>query len=513
MIATLIVLNLVSQAPPLEETLSDFSKQQIRWNSERHQHDYSDPKYKSRVQELLLLLRKHPQEFLSQVDRLSPAQRKRLSEDDPNNREEPIDVLAAELKFLLQEYWQENIGASYPYIKSELWSLAKYRLKKIFRPQVELDSGLSVFRHQAPSKPRLILACARQKEPNRIKDLGSWKALNSYEFAGIDLELFQADAAESLSWSCGKLQKLSWKQHELPLESPKKELTVLPGQAEQKLQALVLIGLIQSLSSETLKWTKRYLVWKAGYELISEEKLKLEEALGNELLQAHWFINLIDLPHANRFQWSEGSADYQLLRFEKKIGKKPVQLNVLLPPTHSQFENKGPVAWTREQLASVIAERESPIAVLDLACFSNKTQQHWISAFEKAAVLQSRSSFELPLIISSRRGQKAERLREIVLAMDLVLETIEEIAEMAPRTRVVQRLREGSFLQKLWYFFRNPFSWMAEERPRSPNFFRPSSSFSSPEIDYLEAWESYHDVWVETANEEPAVYPPLIPTK
>jgi len=490
----------------------------VEWESRNHEHLYKDEQVKTKVLSLVSTLIDTPGQFEKEISELPESLRKAWARDSLDTRTDPIDILASELKKEIFKYWIPFAGSKFQLERSELWSLSKHRLKKLLDPAWNKGTGVSVVRKAIVYSREVILACAAGNADFKNPAEHIQKELS---IGGLSFQLIKVPFRTPSLWRCGAR---TFKILAEPFIKPPK-LTVnreLPSFGN-RLEILVQMGLEETVKKKTLDATTRYLSWRGGFKLVDTRPIDQKERIKNLFPLSHIFISLIDLPQANLFNFSMKAEQGTELIFEKKItrpreeGDLTLVMHVILPPIRTEealnrvADQKG-TPFTQKEVSQLFQQRrkatQTPLIILDLACFSIKNIKRWMAAYAKS--VESNGKENTPIYFASLEGRPAESKIEIISQMELVLSFIDAISEGKSTDNLLELLTEGSFVNGLLNTVSTPFRWLGAKADLTVSFHPKLNSM--PPFDQLYNWRGLSMISLseqKKSPEERQLYAPI----
>jgi len=428
---------LIQVQDPWKE-LSDWKvlPDQVSWNSETHQHIYHDPRLYRLVAEAIDVLDKSPEETLKN---LSLDEKKHLAQDSLSSRDDLLDLLSIELKLRLQGQWRRKISKIPYYDPSELWSLAKFRIKKLLDPSANLSTGVSLFREFYPQDSRATLACGFP-HASLMRGKISLESQNAFEFAGVSLRSYDFQANSTYDWSCGSRRfKILGEKNASDIQFLS-DIDYEPMKKDGKFLIWSSLSLVDKVSQNTIDDLRKYFEWVYGWKFVKQESIHFQNELKRALKEVDFWIPLLDAPHANQINISLNQSEGTRLVFKKsKIGI-PIEFEIWLPPSRQAHEDQG-VFMTIKEIETIWKPRESTPLILDSSCFSSKYFGNWLLAASQTSQVQ-------PIILSNS-GHSGEDFWQVLEQLDHLLEAVEAFTDQSNLNTVLARLQNGGSLSKL----------------------------------------------------------------
>jgi len=489
--AFFVGLTVQSHAATIRD-LTSISTSGVQWDSRIHQHVYYDTLLQLVVQQVITKLIEHPDEFENDLKTLKKEERFRLVEDSGNSRIDLIDLLSVELKLRLQSQWKEHF--TIPFHHSELWSLAKYRLKMLIQPTLNLSTGVSFFKAPGMAATQGVLGCALGPF---VQIAGHRDPRKVLKVAGISFSPLTFKKGDKILGSCGD-RKLRLQRKDSDRSLTKSVTQVpMPTKSSGLLRVVSVLGLNETTSPKMKKGVEGFLKWWRGYKWISERNVELSAEIRSLLNDADVFMPLIDIPNEGNSFIFFGEATRGLrLDFRRPVGDRNIWLSILIPPVEKSGARTG-VRFTQEALQSLSQTRQNPLVLIDLACFSNVFMKDWIPALQNA---------QGNLFIASKRGQRGERISDLLPQIDTLLHAIDQYAiDLNPESLAVA-LDRGSPLVRRWHEAVSLLDFL-KRRVDIPVSFEPVSTLQTP---YAELLQAPHRVAIEVQeNDRLKIYNPF----
>ncbi len=447
----------------------------------------------------------NPEKFLNLVEELSQEERAFLAMDSLNSRTDWIDLLSVELKLRLQKQWKNTFST--PFNHSELWSLAKYRLKKIFQPALELSTGVSVFREPGMESTKAVIACADGKSK-----ISKARLIQKMKVAEIHFDFVDLKKLKSAPWKCGSRNlEITQRTFDLP-KNWKWHPTSFKPQDPQVLRVFASLGLVESIPKLMKEATLAYFRLQGNYELIHERGVHLRSEIEAHLKTTDVFMPLIDLPNqGNQFGFFNPAESGLLLELEKTLetprGQAKILMTILLPPLKSKesrekLKNEKGTSFNQKQLAEIFAARGSPLVLVDLACFSKNFIKDWAPPF---LLNKSHSDNKLPVIIGSKRGQRGEGVADILPQVEIILYALDQWVETQSFEIFKSSLDDGNPSIRHFNEILSYFEWMGMN-PLEDSF-QPVWSHDPP---YSQLWTARNRSVIEIREDSQLkLYNPL----
>lgn len=497
-------------AARLRNLLGDESASSIYWDSARHFHTFPSPALKIEVHAWANLIHERPGAFLRIVDELSEGELRSLTADDLSRRNDWLDVLSIALKEEVQARWVPGFE-NYPYNRSQLWSLAKTRLRNLYSGKVSADDfGLSLFRRSSGESLDLVVGCV-DAEP-KISDF--WEGSERFDFGGLHFVEFKFEGREgskdvTANLDCaGKHFSLKTASlAEWPTPIPESVPWVPRNENASEISVVSAVGLTNRVSPSMLKATQFYLQWFRSYKLISEEEVLLRDALANGLKNADLFLPAIIMADANHFRFGLASDRATRLVFEKVKAGKKIRLEILLPPQDDKDGDQS-LILNQAAVAGFLKERESLPVIMDLSCFSQKYMLDWLAVFSRSRWLRDPTikEFQAPNIVTSGRGHRGESSWQIILIMDQVLGALDRMAEGQSWEVIQASLNGSSGITRYWNFLTR--LWQKREVWESSSF--QPVILGEPPFDQVQDFKNWKAIEIEIPSAEERIFMPQL---
>lgn len=460
-------------ASSLEQLLS-MKLDGVEWDSMVHRHEYSDPVLKTLVGQIIDEFIERPDQFQQQIQKLKYDQKMKLIEDSGTSRTDLIDLLSVEFKMRIQDRWKNHF--TIPYHHSEIWSLAKYRLKTSIKSDLKLSTGVSVFRAPGMASTQGVLACALG---DFRQTAGPRDARKPLDVGGVHFRPFTLRKADTIVGHCGeRTLSLSRKDEALPRNWDWKPMLSFTPRSQDLLRVVAVLGLNATTPESMKKATLAFLKYWRGYSLISERTIDLRTEFDSLFVEADIFMPLIDLPNdGNKFIFFGASKKGLRIDLKRSVGERNIWLSILLPPVDAKAPARESVSLSQSEFRSLIAERQSPLIVIDLACFSNVYLKDWAGLFlDPSRKLQPGM---MPHLIGSKRGQRGEASVQILPQVDILFHSIDRFAADFQILSLSEALQSGSPTSRA---LARSSEWLQKiKMPISlPNSFEPASTNDLP---------------------------------
>lgn len=496
------------------QKIFESPNQGVAWNSAKHSHDYSNSNLQNEVRSSIDLLINDPNGFQNQINQLNQEQRKFITEDDLNSRTDPIDLLSVELKNRIEaKLSEEQIDLTIWSIdRSQLWSLAKYRLKTILDPSLKLESGFSVFRKNGLDNREVLFACVDSEK-------------TKFDFSIADIRFEKKNFSEKTNplknWKCRNQNfQISWENVSPTLNS--KEISALATNPliqfkdRKEIHLVSSITLTNSISSSSLQITKKFLEWELGFkEKEFRENIPLKSRLLELLPNTDVFLPFSDIPNANQFQLSFRNTNASELILEKEINnpeqpdlKTKVYFHIFLPLLKDvKAEGTNGLSFSLNEMTNLLQQRLSKnstqLTIFDLACFSKKYLSSWTLA---SRLTQSKN---IPVLIASAEGHPAENPTQILIQMDFIIRGINQILSGGNLYAVQSELQKSSIKLDLMRMLLKPFhAFGFFKNLEIPKTFSPVSNLDESFKDLITS-KNFWVLKLKTSSTE-KIFPPGI---
>jgi hypothetical protein len=445
-----ISLQIIASPSNFEE-LSTTSTKGAKWDSTGYHRLYEDKRLEEIIQKLTDRLLKKSKRFEEEALKLSEAIRNRLAHDSLDSRTDQIDLLSVMLKRKIEEKWEDNFGDDLSYDHSQLWSLTKYRLKKILQPEIKLTTGAYIFRKKGLRSNELVIACA---SPNVSGDL---KPLKRFNQGGIIFDLVKIQTGKKYTWFCdGRKFEVSSKslkaKSNLKIEE---EIDLSSAFETNHLKMALIMGLTASVPKAMHRVTRFFLWLNGDYSLQTSKKVNIKKRLNSLLQSSDVFLHGIAFPDANKFGMSikaENGVEYiytKEIAHPLKEGKKlRVDFHVILPPLssaevkESQKNEYGVYLSQREVLEALQKRKGKSLNVFNIGCFGQRNFNEWASIFHLSPLKNP------PFVIASHRGQQGESKLEVLATMETALSGLDAIISAKSAKEVKASLNHKGLLAR-----------------------------------------------------------------
>ncbi len=518
----LVLLFLLGSLPGLAEEGGDFDSarltqlvrneaaSKIHWDSQKHFHVFPSPALKIEVHAWANLIEERPGVFLRILNKLSKEDLRALTTDDLSRRNDWLDVFSIAIKEEVQARWSP-LYERYPFNRSQLWSLAKTKLRNLYSQKPSEDGlGVSLFRKADAESLDFVLGCV--DEAPSIS--GPWQDGEPLSFGGLHFVEFKfdsdkkgQDAQASLKCGSRNFQLTAASLQDWPTPIPESVPWIPREEGSKEISVLATIGLTNHVSTGMLTATQLYLRLIKGYKLISEEDVHLKEALAEGLKKADLFLPAIIMADANHFRFGLASARATRLIFEKSISPRTIRLEILLPPNDKRESDKS-LILTQTDLADFLKVRSTLPVIIDLSCFSQKYLMDWLAVFSLSRIRRDSSvqEFQSPSIITSERGHAGESSFQIILVMDQILGAIDRLATDVSWREIEEYLDGAGGLTRYWNFF----SRLVESRNDWESSSFQASRLGSPPFDYVQNFKKWSSIQLTTNGDIKRVYLPQL---
>jgi len=496
----------------LRKLLASESASEIHWDSARHFHTFPSPALKVEVHAWANLIDTRPGVFLRILEELSPQELKTLITDDLSRRNDWLDVLSIAIKEEVQARWAPAFER-YPFNRSQLWSLAKTRLRNLYSQKEATDDfGFALFRHSGATNLDFVVGCV-DSEPTVS---GVWDAAEKVGFAGLQFVEFkfageEAKLQEQAALTCGSraVRVQTVNLHDWPTPIPESVPWIPREESSSEIYALASIGLTNHVSKSMLQATQFYLRWFRDYRLVLEEEVMLREALAKGLGKVDLFMPAIIMADANHFRFGLASERGTRLVFEKIKSPKKIRLEILLPPKDDRKGDKS-LILDQEDMASFLKARSSLPVVMDLACFSQKYMLDWLAVFSKSRKAHdaTQKDFQSPSIITSGRGHRGESSFQIILIMDQVLGALDRMAAGNSWSDIDSYLNGAAGMTRYWNFLTR--LWQSQEDWESSSL--QPVILGQPPFDQIQDFKKWQAIEIHEQNGKVRLFMPQLLT-
>jgi len=385
----------------------------VEWSSIKHAHEYSDSGLHLLVRRIIDDLLLDQKKFDKEISFLTETERKQLAFDSIDSRTDLIDLLSIELKFRLISRIEE-LPIRYSLDSSEVWSIAKYRLKSVLEPHIKRSTGVIVFREPGLQSQEVLFVC------------GDARTADETSIGGIQIS--QRRLKSRIKVRCGDRHfTLESAPSGSSIASPNTEWNLPQTQDSKTFYVTGMIGLSATIAPFMQKLTSSYIEWLGGYKLTAQEEGSLKAFATEAIISSDLLLLAVNLPDGNRFELSNQAEWGQRLTFVRELPTTKIVFQILIPPLRSEasrekVRSESGVSFSFDELATLIEKRAQPFQLIDLTCFSSKHLKDWL----EVSIARSKKS---PWLVGSKRGQQAEGTLDILPQLDLMFYLLDSVAQ------------------------------------------------------------------------------------
>ncbi len=393
--------------------------------------------------ELFLGLSKEQQTFLS-VD---------TNTDDPRSRIEPIDLIASLQKNrILRDLQYDTLEESKnPYqintleLKSFLSVALRKRMGAVISDSDLKNYGLVIFKNKNPLESRQLLFCYEPQFEVNLEGVKS-KSYGDDFYSTYFFDINNYPRSKHVSFECGKLN------YNVKVEKSSSNTTptdIPEVQLSENLRAVSTIGLVNEMGHQLRTFAFLYLNAK-GYTL---SQIKKVTDLKTDFLAAAASADvLIPVTHGLRIDnfllgTKEGYKVTARKAVLNQITGKPTNIDftAYFPPTPSATEIVDLTYLNLEDVSKLLKDRfklkKNSLFVLNTSCFSEKTLDTWMYAWQLAEKSNGNQKIIPPIVVGSKKGFDTDNSYSILSHLEYPLNTLEELARGGKAKDVIEVLK------------------------------------------------------------------------